>query len=441
MRVARAAQAPVLLVGDIDRGGVFASLVGTLELLPSEERALVRGFIINKFRGDLSLLEPGLRFLEERTGVPVMGVVPYFTDIHLPEEDSVALEGRVRSSPAVAQDLLDLAVLRLPRISNFDDFDLLEQEAGVHLRYVARADQLGKPDLVLIPGTKSTVSDLIHLRESGLAERVLALAKAGTPVIGICGGYQMLGSRILDPHHVESDQEEVGGRGIDRQSQCRKLTGEVGFRLPYAATRALQMGIVSERGQAGGLGQGIGAPGRTHSAKGVNDPLVGQAVSQAEPRQGVVLGHGTQQEEIARPDQVHGRLGIGHKGQVGLVYHQEARPAGGQQSLQLTSAQVEASGIVGVAQGHQLGPLPCDVRTHRVDIELEATLRLSDLERDVRPSDAARALVLAKCGAYDEDAVSWIQVGQGQQPDELHGAVADEDAGGAEVEMARESLP
>lgn len=213
MRVARHCQAPVLLVGDIDRGGVFASLVGTLELLEPEERALVKATVVNKFRGDLSLLTPGLAWLEERTGIPVAGVIPYYHHIHIAEEDSVSLEKR-RSLKAREDYSLDIAVIGLPHISNFDDFDPLEQERGVRLRYVEANDALGKPDLVILPGTKSTIADLEYLRDTGLADAILQLAREGVPVIGICGGYQMLGESIRDPDGVESSRPEVRGLGL-----------------------------------------------------------------------------------------------------------------------------------------------------------------------------------------------------------------------------------
>jgi len=213
MRVARHARAPVLLVGDIDRGGVFAALVGTLELLEPDERALVKGFLINKFRGDRRLLDPGLGFLEERTGVPVLGVVPFVPRLRIAEEDSVALEGS-RGENTAARGLLEIAVARLPRIANFDDFDLLAAEEGVRLRYVERPDEMGTPDLVIVPGSKATVADLGFLRASGLAARIIALARSGTPVLGICGGYQMLGSRLLDPLAVESPVPDTPGLGL-----------------------------------------------------------------------------------------------------------------------------------------------------------------------------------------------------------------------------------
>ncbi|MBI3040467.1 MAG: cobyric acid synthase [Chloroflexi bacterium] len=201
MRLARYCQAPVLLVGDIDRGGVFASLLGTLWLLDPADLRLVKGLVINKFRGDLSLLEPGLRFLEEKANLPVLGVIPYFQDIAIAQEDSVALEQLPPQSPTYQ---LDIAVIRLPHIANFDDFDPLTRERGVRLRYVNAVKNLGKPDLIILPGSKTTLADLDWMRASGLAERITGLYQQGAFIVGICGGYQMLGTSIHDPHHVES---------------------------------------------------------------------------------------------------------------------------------------------------------------------------------------------------------------------------------------------
>ena len=229
MRVARYAEAPVLLVGDIDRGGVFAHLYGTLALLEPEERALVRGLVINKFRGDRGLLEPGLRMIEERTAVPVLGVVPYLRDLRIAAEDAVALEERgtrgveggvstpgeatysARRAPGTA---LDIAVVRLPRISNFDDFDPLVAEPDVRLRFVQRREELGRPDLVILPGTKATIADLAWLRESRLAAEVQTAAAAGAAVFGVCGGYQMLGTEVRDPGHVEATEDAAAGLGL-----------------------------------------------------------------------------------------------------------------------------------------------------------------------------------------------------------------------------------
>jgi adenosylcobyric acid synthase len=210
MRVAKMANAPVLLVGDIDRGGVFASIIGTLELLTKQERDLIKGFIINKFRGDLKLLKPGLDLLEKRTGKPVLGVIPYFRDIAIAQEDSVYLDERQAST---ANGTVDVAVIRLPHISNYDDFDPLEEQ-DCTVRYITRASELGNPDLLILPGTKSTIADLIYLQQKGLAQAIIHQARSGIPVIGICGGYQMLGKSIHDPDKVESKHNSIAGLGL-----------------------------------------------------------------------------------------------------------------------------------------------------------------------------------------------------------------------------------
>ncbi|AFC33040.1 cobyric acid synthase [Paenibacillus mucilaginosus 3016] len=220
MRLAGWADAPVLLVADIDRGGVFASLVGTLEILTPEERARVRGFVINKFRGDVTLLQPGIDWLEARTGIPVLGVIPYLPQLGLEDEDSASLERKLaetaRSGPPakLPPEMLDIAVLRLPRISNFTDADPLAFEPDVRLRFVSSPEDFGQPDAVIIPGSKNTVDDLLYLRSSGLDRRLLAYAAGGGFVTGICAGYQMLGARLLDPQLVESDKPELEGLGL-----------------------------------------------------------------------------------------------------------------------------------------------------------------------------------------------------------------------------------
>lgn len=213
MGMARMADAPVLLVGDIDRGGVFASLYGTVELLKPEDRVRVKGLIINKFRGDKAILEPGLRMIEEKLGIPVLGVVP-MSDIDIEEEDSLSsrLEGRGYSTADSACGI-DIAVVRLPHISNFTDFQMLEQEGNVFVRYVSAAQQLGKPDLVILPGTKNTMEDLKWLRESGLEGGILRLVERHVPLIGICGGYQMLGRTLSDPDGAEGGGS-IRGMGL-----------------------------------------------------------------------------------------------------------------------------------------------------------------------------------------------------------------------------------
>lgn len=198
MGMAKMAKAPVLLVGDIDRGGVFAQLIGTVQLLEKEERDMVKGLIINKFRGDKTILEPGVKMLEEKSGISVVGVVPYM-QIQVEDEDS--LTERFDKNREIGQ--IDLAVIRTPRISNFTDFNPFESIPGVSLRYVKTPGELGCPDLILLPGTKNTMGDLKWLRESGMEAVILKEASRGTLIFGICGGYQMLGETLFDPYGVE----------------------------------------------------------------------------------------------------------------------------------------------------------------------------------------------------------------------------------------------
>ncbi|MBQ6117020.1 MAG: cobyric acid synthase [Oscillospiraceae bacterium] len=210
MGLARMVDAPVLLVGDIDRGGVFAQLYGTVALLEADERARIKATVVNKFRGDKKILEPGLKTLEELCGVPVAGVVPYIR-VDIDDEDSLS-ERFTRRSEA---RLIDIAVIRLPRISNFTDFSPFERYGNVSLRYVDKVADLGQPDMILLPGTKSTISDLMWLRQCGLEAAVQKAAAAGTIVFGICGGYQMLGRRVEDPQGVEaSGVTGIAGMGL-----------------------------------------------------------------------------------------------------------------------------------------------------------------------------------------------------------------------------------
>lgn len=218
MKMAAAAGAPVILVGDIDRGGVFAWLIGTLDLLTKSEQKMVKGFIINKFRGDKRLLKSGIDFLEKRTGIEILGVIPYFKDIKIPEEDSVALEERRPAAGDGRQGAkkVDIAVIKLPYTSNFTDFDALESEADVRLRYISDSDGLNGANVIIIPGTKNTIKDLIWLRRSGLAAKILSAldSKPQAVLIGICGGYQMLGRVIYDSEKVESSLTEIEGLGL-----------------------------------------------------------------------------------------------------------------------------------------------------------------------------------------------------------------------------------
>ena len=207
MRVAALAGAPVLLVGDIDRGGVFAALVGTLALLAPEDRGRVAGLIVNRFRGDRAVLEPGLDQLTARTGVPVVGVLPHLGSGLVPEEDSLALD----TPPAVADGAaIEVAVVRLPRISNFDDVEPLAAEPGVAVRFVSHPAHVDAADIVVLPGSKRTLADLAWLRTRGLAPAIARAAGEGRIVVGVCGGYQMLGQRLEDPHGVEGGGERAG---------------------------------------------------------------------------------------------------------------------------------------------------------------------------------------------------------------------------------------
>jgi adenosylcobyric acid synthase len=230
MEVALHAGSPVLLVGDIDKGGIFASLYGTVELVAPEERALIKGMVVNKFRGDASLLQPGLAQIRELTDVPVLGVAPYFKDIYISEADSPAR----RPTDLDPEALIDVAVIALPHISNSDDFDPLGREAGVSFRYVRSPEEMGEPDMVVLPGTKTTASDMKHLRESGMADVLLGAAAKGAAVVGVCGGYQMLGRAILDPLGIESSENEVRGLGLlpvvtrfSAEKQTHRVSGTV----------------------------------------------------------------------------------------------------------------------------------------------------------------------------------------------------------------------
>jgi adenosylcobyric acid synthase len=214
MAVARHARAPVVLVGDVDRGGVFAQLLGTLWLLDAGDREMVRGLLVNKFRGDRSLFADGEQILRERAGLPVIGVVPFVDRLSLPEEDAAELAVSTAFAPGSGSPALDVAVLRLPRIANFDDFDPLRSEPGVALRYVDSTDALGEPHAVILPGTKSTAADLAWLRATGLAEAIVHLAHRGVSVVGICGGFQMVGTAIRDQEGVESTGGDVEGLGL-----------------------------------------------------------------------------------------------------------------------------------------------------------------------------------------------------------------------------------
>lgn len=208
MGMAKLVDAPVLLVGDIDRGGVFAQLYGTVELLEPDERDRIKGLIINKFRGDKTILDPGVVMLEEKTHIPVVGVAPY---LHIEVEDEDSLTERFTRKEEIG--LIDLAVIRLPRISNFTDFNPFERIEGVSLRYVSSVSELKNPDMILLPGTKNTMEDLLWMRQNGLEAAILKKAGAGTVIFGVCGGYQMMGESLKDPMGVEAGGE-IRGMGL-----------------------------------------------------------------------------------------------------------------------------------------------------------------------------------------------------------------------------------
>lgn len=218
MQMAKYAHAPVILVGDIDKGGVFAWIVGTLSLLTKEERKMVKGIIINKFRGDKRLLKPAIDFLEKKTKIKVLGVVPYFSafgenNIKIPEEDSIPINNERREAGGERREKINIAIIQMPHISNFTDFDALENEPDVNLYYVRAKEELKTPDIIILPGTKNTIEDLSWLKKTGIANKILITGRAcpSPTIIGICGGYQMLGRNISDPEGIESTQKQIKG--------------------------------------------------------------------------------------------------------------------------------------------------------------------------------------------------------------------------------------
>jgi adenosylcobyric acid synthase len=262
MRVARLARAPVLMVGDIERGGVFASLVGTLAILPPADRRRIRGALINRFRGDARLLAGGLRDFRRRTGLPVVGVVPYLADLRLPEEDSVGLGLPEGDSVGLGQGrarALRLAVVRLPHMANVTDFAPLQDEPGVELTYAVRPEDLGGAHLVVLPGSKDTIADLRWLKAQGLARAVTAHARSGGAVLGICGGSQMLGRLVSDPLGVESGGHEAGLGLLPLETRlgADKTTRRVTARWlpggPEVPAYEIHMGITQPSGGRTGL--------------------------------------------------------------------------------------------------------------------------------------------------------------------------------------------
>jgi len=253
MGVAELVDSPVLLAGDIDRGGVFASIVGTMELLTGPERERVRGFIINKFRGDRALLKPGLDFLEKRTARPVLGVVPYMPASEIPDEDGVALEG---SGGSFYGGEVNIIVIKLPRISNFTDFDPLKSP-GVRLTFTSDPASLSSADMVIIPGTKNTLGDLQWLKEKGFDRAIKSLRERGGEVCGICGGFQMLGRSVEDPYGVESALGRVEGLGLLNATTV--MTREKGTFQVKAEARGPEGGVYGVEGYEIHMGSTTGA--------------------------------------------------------------------------------------------------------------------------------------------------------------------------------------
>ena len=258
--MARRAGAAVLLVADIDRGGVFAATIGTYHLLTRAERRLLHGFIINKFRGDISLFDTGVRIIEERTKKRVLGVVPYIKDLLLPQEDSVALERKMNQTVETGAHEVTIGVIRLPHISNYTDFDPLEQEPGISLRYLDHHQALEDLDVLILPGTKNTIADLHYLQRTGLAGKIKKYGEGGGRVIGICGGFQMLGQWVRDPLGVEGYEPEAAGLGllpIVTTMAGEKTTTQVEARfLGLENTRPAVAGYEIHMGQTEPVGEG-----------------------------------------------------------------------------------------------------------------------------------------------------------------------------------------
>ncbi len=289
MGMAELINAPVILIADIDRGGVFASIYGTLMLLSEQERQRVRGVIINKFRGDVELLKPGIRQIEELTQVPVIGVVPYL-DVDLEEEDGVALQPeKLRHQLGIENDVdkMDVAVIKIPRISNFTDFNALEAQPDVNLRYVSKVSQLGNPDLIVVPGSKNTLADLCHLNEQGLSAAIVHKSQQGCAVLGVCGGYQMLGKTLIDG--VESGIDQMEGLGlldvVTTFAQSKRTTQVRGLIINQTQGLLSQVGGIELNGYEIHMGEtelGVGVSpfaeiqARNHQGVSISDGAVTQ---------------------------------------------------------------------------------------------------------------------------------------------------------------------
>lgn len=253
MKMAEMADAPVILVADIDRGGVFASIYGTIMLLSSEERKRVKGVIINKFRGDVNILKPGLKEIEDLTGVPIVGVMPY-SNVDIEDEDSVTEKFKYMKE----NKGINISVIKLRHMSNFTDFDALKIVEDVNIKYVTSAGEIGNEDIIIIPGTKNTIDDLKEIKDNGIASEIIKASKRGTVVMGICGGFQMMGEKIKDPHGIESSIKEIPGLGIleletvmEKEKNTRQYTGTL------ANCKGLLAGLDGEKISGYEIHQGV----------------------------------------------------------------------------------------------------------------------------------------------------------------------------------------
>ena len=299
VRMAHAADAACLLVGDIDRGGVFASLLGTLELLEPEDRACIRGFMINKFRGDESLLRPGVTAMEDRLNLPCVGVIPYLPDLGLDEEDGVALEDRASAArrwknlePGAARPLR-IGVIALPHMANFTDFDALALEPSVSLAFLGHPEEISTADLLVLPGSKQTLDDLEWLDRRGFAQELRRLCEKGTPVIGICGGFQMLGSSIEDPHGIENQGQPCTRNGLGCLPVRTLLHAEKTVRRVQGCLRSEFLGLCPEtrfQGYEIHVGETFYEPGSRPLADIVRQGIPGSVSDGAVSASGRVLG-------------------------------------------------------------------------------------------------------------------------------------------------------
>jgi adenosylcobyric acid synthase len=301
MRMAYAADAACMLVGDIDRGGVFASLLGTLELLEPEDRARIRGFVINKFRGDESLLRPGVTAMEHRLGLPCVGIVPYLHDLDLDEEDGVALEdrrsaARLWKNPETGPErALRIGVIALPHMANFTDFDALALEPSVSLAFLEDPEEMAAADLLVLPGSKQTINDLDWLHDRGFAQELRRLCKKDIPVAGICGGFQMLGSAIDDPRGIENQGEPCSRRGLGLLPVRTLLHAEKTVRRVQGHVRAEFFGVGArpEKGFAGyeiHVGETVYEPGSRPLTNIARQGISGNVPDGAMSASGRVLG-------------------------------------------------------------------------------------------------------------------------------------------------------